>query len=232
MSNNNLPLPAALARVKQRIADYELKYARPPGCVQLVAVSKTQAAERVRAAWACGQHHFGENYLQEALDKQHALPDCNINWHFIGPVQSNKTRELAEHFDWVHSVDRLKIAQRLHDQRPVGRRPLQVLLQVNLSGESSKAGVALHELPALAAQVAELGNLQLCGLMAIPAPAQDVAIQRQVFKQLADARATLEALGHRDCRELSMGMSADFEAAIAEGATMVRIGSDIFGRRA
>jgi PLP dependent protein len=231
MSDNSLPLPTALARVLQRIADCKKQYARAPGSVQLIAVSKTQPAERVRSAWACGQQHFGENYLQEALEKQHALRDCNLTWHFIGPIQSNKTREIAEHFDWVHSVDRLKIAQRLHDQRPEGRRPLQVLLQVNLSGESSKAGVGLHDVEALAAQVEALSNLRLCGLMAIPAPTQDVAVQRQVFKQLADARARLEALGHRHCRELSMGMSADFAAAIAEGATMVRIGSDIFGRR-
>ena len=231
MSTNENTLQARLQHVKQRIAAYELKYAREPNSVQLVAVSKTQPAERVRAAHVLGQNRFGENYLQEALIKMQALADCSIEWHFIGPIQSNKTRDLATHFDWVHSVDRLKIAQRLHNQRPAERGPLNVLLQVNLSNEDSKSGCTLADLPALARGVAELPRLVLRGLMAIPAPATTLTAQRLVFRQLAEARTRLQAEGHRHCLELSMGMSADFEAAIAEGATLVRIGSDIFGRR-
>ncbi len=224
-------LQAALTSVKQRIAEFEQKYAREPGSVQLLAVSKTQPSQHVRAAYELGQHCFGENYLQEALTKIEQLSDCAIEWHFIGPIQSNKTRDLATHFDWVHSVDRLKIAQRLDEQRPVERGPLKVLIQVNLSEEDSKSGVTLNEAGALAEAIAKLPQLQLSGLMAIPAPSTDVAMQRQVFRQLAQARDALLAQGHAQCRHLSIGMSSDFEAAIAEGATMVRIGTDIFGAR-
>jgi pyridoxal phosphate enzyme (YggS family) len=224
-------LQAALASVKQRIAGFERKYAREPGSVQLLAVSKSQPAECVRTAYALGQRRFAENYLQEALVKLETLADCIIEWHFIGPIQSNKTRELAARFDWVHSVDRLKIAQRLNEQRPAARGLLKVLIQVNLSDEDSKSGVVLSEVPALAQAIATLPQLQLRGLMAIPAPSTDMARQRQVFRQLAQARDQLLAAGHTHCRELSMGMSSDFEAAIAEGATMVRIGTDIFGAR-
>jgi PLP dependent protein len=231
LTNYTGNLQAALASVKQRIAEFEQKYAREPGSVQLLAVSKTQPAARVGAVYELGQHCFAENYLQEALAKMAALSDCAIDWHFIGPIQSNKTRDLATHFDWVHSVDRLKIAQRLNEQRPGQRGPLKVLIQVNLSEEHSKSGVALNEVGALATAIAQLPQLQLSGLMAIPAPSSDVTAQRQVFRRLAQARAELQAEGHRQCRELSMGMSSDFEAAIAEGATMVRIGTDIFGAR-
>ena len=231
MSTNEKTLQARLQQVNQRIAAYALKYAREPNSVQLVAVSKTQAAERVRAAHSLGQRRFGEYYLQEALAKMEALRDCDIEWHFIGPIQSNKTRDLATHFDWVHSIDRSKIAQRLNDQRPAERGPLNVLLQVNLSNEDSKSGCSLAELPSLAQAVAGLPQLVLRGLMAIPAPAATLTAQRLVFRQLAEARSRLQAAGHQHCTELSMGMSADFEAAIAEGATLVRIGSDIFGPR-
>jgi len=185
----------------------------------------------VRAVYELGQHRFAENYLQEALSKMDALANCTIEWHFIGPIQSNKTRDLAARFDWVHSVDRLKIAQRLNEQRPSSRGPLNVLIQVNSSNEAGKAGVAPGEVATLAAGIADLPQLRLRGLMAIPAPSTDIAVQRRVFRQLALARNQLLANGHPECRELSIGMSSDFEAAIAEGATMVRIGTDIFGAR-
>jgi len=224
-------LRSRLQQVKQRISGYELEYGREVGSVQLLAVSKTQAAERVRAAHSLGQLRFGENYLQEALGKMQELADLPIEWHFIGPIQSNKTRDIACHFDWVHSVDRLKIAQRLSEQRPAARGPLKVLIQVNLSNEDSKSGCSLIDLEPLANAIATLPALVLSGLMAIPAPAPSLPAQRLVFRQLAEARARLQACGHHACTELSMGMSADFEAAIAEGATLVRIGSDIFGPR-
>lgn len=224
------PVTTALNAVRRCIAESEKQYARVPGSVQLLAVSKTHGAEKVRDAYAAGQRQFAENYLQEALDKMAVLP-ADITWHFIGPIQSNKTRPLAERFDWVHTVDREKIARRLDEQRPADRPPLNVLLQVNVSGESSKSGVNLGELPVLAAVVSTLPRLKLRGLMAIPAPATSFDAQRQAFRQLTDARAALVALGHAGCTELSMGMSQDMEAAIAEGATMVRIGTDIFGSR-
>ncbi len=231
LTNHTGNLQTALVNVRQRIAEFERKYAREPGCVQLLAVSKTQGPERVHAVYELGQHRFAENYLQEALGKMDALADCAIEWHFIGPIQSNKTRDLAARFDWVHSVDRLKIAQRLNEQRPPARGPLNVLIQVNLSDEDSKSGVAVGEVASLAAGIAGMPQLQLRGLMAIPAAATDFAAQRLVFRRLAQARDQLVANGHSGCRELSIGMSSDFEAAIAEGATMVRIGTDIFGAR-
>lgn len=225
-------IPEKLALTAGRIRDCERRYGRLPGSVRLIAVSKTQTPDRVRQAFAAGQHDFGENYLQEALDKMDALAELPLCWHFIGPIQSNKTRDIATRFDWVHSVDRERIARRLSEQRPAGREPLKVLLQVNLSGEASKSGVTPEALPALAAVVATLPGLDLRGLMAIPAPETDFERQRQTFRRLAEAAATLRDQGHARCHELSMGMSADFEAAIAEGATFVRIGSDIFGPRA
>lgn len=225
-------IPEKLALTAGRIRDCEQRYARLPGSVRLVAVSKTHPAESIRQAFAAGQHDFGENYLQEALDKMDTLAGLPLCWHFIGPIQSNKTRDIATRFDWVHSVDRERIARRLSEQRPADLEPLKVLLQVNISGEASKSGVAPEELANLAAAVAVLPGLKLCGLMAIPAPEADFEQQRQTFRRLADAAAALRDLGHAQCRELSMGMSADFEAAIAEGATIVRIGSDIFGPRA
>ncbi|WP_116368399.1 YggS family pyridoxal phosphate-dependent enzyme [Parahaliea mediterranea] len=213
-----------LARVSRAVD----KYQRPPGDVTVLAVSKTRSADTVREAAQLGLAAFGENYLQEALEKIEALADLDLQWHFIGPIQSNKTRAIAEHFHWVHSVDRLKIARRLSEQRPAHLPPLHICLQVNVSGEASKAGVRLAELPALAAAVADLPNLALRGLMAIPAPCDDLARQRAPFAALREAMTAL-ALPQLDT--LSMGMSGDLEAAIAEGATLVRVGTDIFGPR-
>src|SRR5688572_30682419 len=220
-----------LVRINERITRLEVQYGREPGSVQLLAASKAQGPERVCIARDTGQLHFAENYLQEALAKIAAVPGTDIIWHFIGPIQSNKTRALAEHFAWVHTIERAKIAQRLHEQRPKSLPPLNVLLQVNVSHEASKSGVVLEELPALAAEVAAFSRLRLCGLMAIPAPTAVFAAQRQPFAILRAARSTLQNLGHVSCVHLSMGMSADIEAAIAEGSTMVRIGTDIFGPR-
>ncbi len=200
--------------------------------VQLLAVSKTRPAEQLRAAFACGQYRFGENYLQEALDKQLQLQDLAIEWHFIGPIQSNKTRALAEHFDWVESVDRLKIARRLSEQRPPNLPPLQICLQVNLDNEANKAGVSLDELSALAAAITPLPNLQLRGLMAIPAKREGFEDQKASFLRLKQALNELrQQLPQTPLDTLSMGMSADLEAAIAAGSTQVRIGTDLFGPR-
>jgi pyridoxal phosphate enzyme (YggS family) len=221
---------AGLDAVRRRIAKSASEYARDPGSVQLVAVGKTHGPQLLLEAYAAGQRHFGENYVQEALPKIAALPaDCV--WHFIGPIQSNKTRDLAEHFDWIHTVDREKIAQRLSDQRPAIKGPLNVLLQVNISREPSKSGIAPAEVMPLARVVDALPGLRLRGLMAIPAPSADPEEQRAAFGMLSALLSKLRAEGHRHCRDLSMGMSGDMEAAIAEGATLVRIGTDIFGKR-
>lgn len=207
---------------------------RPADAVRLLAVSKTFGADAVLEALAAGQHAFGENYLQEAQDKIAAVaaaaPDAVLEWHFIGPIQSNKTRPLAAQFDWVHTVERLKIAQRLSEQRPAQLPPLNICLQVNISGEASKSGVHPDALAALAQQVAALPQLRLRGLMAIPEPQTDVARQRAAF---AAVRALFEQLKADGLAldTLSMGMSADLGAAIAEGATIVRVGSAIFGSR-
>jgi len=242
------PLPASLARVWQRIRAAEQRYGRAPGSVALLAVTKAFGPEAVAAAATLGQRAFGENYAQEAIAKMAALGGYpglpQLEWHFIGPIQSNKTRLIAEHFQWVQSIDRLSIAQRLSAQRPPSLPALQVLLEVNVSGEASKGGVTAAELDALAAQVALLPQLQLRGLMAIPQAGLPLAGQRASFAQL---RELLERLREHLARPapgaspqvrpaplldiLSMGMSADFEAAIAEGSTMVRVGSAIFGER-
>jgi len=177
-----------------------------------------------------GVRRFGENYLQEALQKIEALADLDLEWHFIGPIQSNKTRAIAEHFDWVHSVDRLKIARRLNEQRPAALAPLNVCLQLNVSAEQSKSGAEPAQLAALAAEVAALPRLRLRGLMAIPAATEDVARQRAAFRCMGEAQAQLQAAG-LELDTLSMGMSGDLEAAIAEGATLVRIGTALFGPR-
>ncbi len=219
-----------LAQLHKRIQQAERRYQRPPGSVQLLAVSKTRPAEDILAAATCGQRHFGENYLQEAVEKITALADLNLCWHFIGPIQSNKTRLIATHFHWVHSVDRLKIARRLSDQRPAHLPPLNICLQVNISDEASKSGLSLSELPEAARQIAGLPNLHLRGLMAIPQRSSHFEQQRHSFRQLHQALQSLnnEGIG---LDTLSMGMSTDMEAAIAEGATIVRIGTDIFGPR-
>lgn len=207
---------------------------RKGGDVQLLAVSKTFGPDAVLHASQAGQQAFGENYLQEALDKMAALqqmaPELKLEWHFIGPIQSNKTRPIAEHFDWVHSVDREKIAQRLSAQRPPHLTPLNICLQVNISGEASKSGVMPDEVMALATAVANLPNLRLRGLMAIPEPAQDFDAQRKPFAALKSLFEQLKAAG-LPVDTLSMGMSSDMQAAIAEGATLVRIGTAIFGER-
>lgn len=199
--------------------------------VQLLAVSKAQAAAAIREAYAAGQRQFGENYLQEALDKQAQLSDLAIQWHFIGPIQSNKTQSIAQHFDWVHSVDRLKIAQRLNDARANNSSPLQVCVQINISNEASKSGVLVADLQATVAAIAKLPHLQLRGLMAIPAPSQDLSVQRQQFKQVRQCYDNLLALGYQ-MDTLSIGMSDDYAVAIEQGATIVRIGSALFGARA
>lgn len=219
-----------LQAVRARIAAAAAAAMRDPAGVTLLAVSKTFGAAAVRELAACGQLAFGENYLQEAQAKQAALADLPLVWHFIGPIQSNKTRPIAENFAWVHSVDRLKIAERLSAQRPPGLPPLQVCIEVNVSGEASKGGVAPAALPALAGAVAKLPALHVRGLMAIPAPTADAAAQREAFRQVRELFDDLRARGH-GLDTLSMGMSADLEAAIQEGATIVRIGTALFGKR-
>jgi hypothetical protein len=207
---------------------------RDPSSVSILAVSKTFGPEAVIEAAGGGQVAFGENYLQEALDKQQAIqtlrPDLALEWHFIGPIQSNKTRPIAEHFAWAHAVDREKIARRLSEQRPPDLPPLNICLQVNVSGEASKSGISPEDLPALAKVVATLPNLRLRGLMAIPEPAEDFESQRKPFELMRSLQQQLAAMGIMT-DTLSMGMSADMVAAIAEGATIVRIGTAIFGKR-
>ncbi len=220
----------ALQGVRARIEAAARAAGRDPATVSLVAVSKTFAPPALRAAWAAGQRAFGENYVQEALDKMQQLQDLPIEWHFIGPIQSNKTRVIAERFRWVHSVDRLKVAQRLSEARPAGAQPLQVCLQVNLDGEASKSGAAPGELETLARAAAELPGLALRGLMAIPRPTADPLQQRAQFRALRELKDRLVATGIQ-LDALSMGMSEDLEAAIAEGATLVRVGTAIFGPR-
>ncbi|HET9044064.1 MAG TPA: YggS family pyridoxal phosphate-dependent enzyme [Burkholderiales bacterium] len=219
-----------LQAVKSRIARACAAAGRDPRDIVLVAVSKTFPADAVRAAHAAGQRDFGENHAQDAVAKIDALGDLDLVWHFIGPVQSNKTRSIAAHVAWVHSIDRLKIAERLAAQRPEALPPLQVCIQVNVSGEATKSGVAPAEAPALARAVAALPRLRLRGLMAIPEPTDDPALQRRRFESLRDLRDRLAADGLA-LDTLSMGMSDDLEAAIAAGATMVRVGTAIFGAR-
>jgi hypothetical protein len=220
----------ALQAVRARIARAANAAGRAPQDVRLLAVSKTFATLAVRQAHAAGQRAFGESYVQEALEKIAALSDLALEWHFIGPIQSNKTRAIAEHFDWVHSVDRIKIAERLSQARPAPHGPLQVCLQVNISGEDSKSGVAPEEVAELARQVQALPNIALRGLMAIPQPSADPDEQRAQFHRLWQLFEQLKAHGYA-LDTLSMGMSDDLEAAVAEGATIVRVGSAIFGQR-
>lgn len=219
-----------LQAVNARIAVACAAAGRPRSAVQLVAVSKTFAEGAVRAAAQAGQRDFGENYLQEAVAKIQALADLQLTWHFVGPIQSNKTRPIAEAFQWVHSVDRERIAVRLSEARPPHLPPLQVCVEVNVSGESSKSGVSPEALPALARRVSALPGLVLRGLMAIPEPTADAQLQRRRFRMLRELKDELARAGVV-LDTLSMGMSADLEAAIAEGATMVRVGTAIFGER-
>ncbi|WP_394791163.1 YggS family pyridoxal phosphate-dependent enzyme [Rhodoferax sp.] len=224
-----------LQGVRERIATACADAGRPVESVTLLAVSKTWGADAVREAFAAGQTRFGENYIQEAVDKITALRELPLEWHCIGPIQSNKSRLVAEHFDWVHTVDRLKIAQRLSDQRPLGLPPLQVCLQVNIDGGVNKSGIPPDEVLALAAQIAVLPNLCLRGLMVIPEPAPDfdsqVLLHRRT-KALFDMIAAAALPRAERFDTLSMGMTADLEAAVAAGSSMVRVGTAIFGGRA
>ena len=223
-------IAAALQAVRRRMAAALAEAGRNPDAARLLAVSKTFPAAAVREAWAAGQAAFGESYVQEALAKIETLADLPIEWHFIGPVQSNKTRPLAEHFAWVHGVDRAKIAERLSAARPAGMPPLNVCVQVNIGGEASKGGVAPEAALALAREVARLRGLRLRGFMAIPPPTDRVPEQRAQFAELRTLFVQAQHAG-LDVDTLSMGMSDDLEAAILEGATLVRVGSAIFGAR-
>lgn len=219
-----------LQAVRHAIAEAARHAHRPAEDIALLAVSKAFPAAALREAYDAGQRKFGENYVQEALDKMKVLNDLPLEWHFIGPIQGNKTRAIAENFAWVHSVDRLKVAERLSLQRPADMPPLNICLQVNVSGETSKSGAAPEEVAQLAHQVALLPHLRLHGLMTIPAPAQTLETQRKPFMLLRELMQNLNAQGLA-LDTLSMGMSQDMEAAILEGATIVRVGSAIFGQR-
>ncbi len=224
-------MPTIAHRLKQihtQIHTAEQTYHRVQNSVQLLAVSKTKPASAIVSAYQAGQRHFGENYVQEALLKQQELRAFDITWHFIGPIQSNKTKVLAAHFNWVHSVDSLKIAQRLSSQRPEFLQPLNICVQVNISDEESKSGVNLDELPDLISQISDLPNIKLRGVMAIPAPQHDFLLQRKPYQKLV---AAVKALPNDQLTTFSFGMSDDLEAAIAEGSTMVRIGTALFGAR-
>ena len=229
-SGNWSGVPARLEAVRARIRAAEQAAGREPGSVTLLAVSKTHPPEAIQAAHQAGQRAFGENYLQEALAKQAALAALDLEWHFIGPLQSNKTKAVAGDFDWVHSIDRLRIARRLAEQRPGDRGPLHCCIQVNVSGEDSKSGVDPEDLEELALAVAGLPGLRLRGLMAIPAPAPDFQAQRRPLAALRELYQGLRR-GGLQLDTLSMGMTDDLEAAVAEGATIVRIGTAIFGPR-
>lgn len=233
MGTNLGSIAENLRQVRHRIDRACTECNRSPQRVTLLAVSKTCPAEAVRAAVAAGQHAFGENYVQEALVKIEALADvrAQLEWHLIGPLQSNKTRVVAEAFDWVHTVDRLKIAERLSAQRPENLPPLNICLQVNVDGEASKSGIVFDELAALARAVATLPRLRLRGLMSIPEPVDGLAAQRAPHRRLHEAFIALRDEGLQ-LDTLSMGMSADLEAAVLEGATLLRVGSAIFGARA
>jgi pyridoxal phosphate enzyme (YggS family) len=235
MSSSQEQLQASLTSLTERITEAAARAGRAAESVTLVAVSKTFAADAVLGLARCGQRHFGENYVQEALAKmaevQTAAPDLALTWHFIGPIQSNKTRTIAEHFDWVQSVDRLKIAERLSDQRPAALPPLNVLLQVNISGEVSKSGAPPSDVAALARDVDALPRLRLRGLMAIPEPEDDPQRQRRPLAAMRQLFDSLRATGFAGWDTLSMGMSSDLQAAIQEGATMVRVGTALFGAR-
>ncbi len=220
-----------IQQIQQKIANYSNKYAEADRHIQLLAVSKTKPVELIEQAYSTGQRDFGENYLQEALLKISQMSSLsNINWHFIGSIQANKTRELAANFQWVHSVDRLKIARRLSEQRNPDLPPLNICLQINSANEASKSGMSLDELPQLAQEIAQLPNLKLRGLMSIPEKAESFEQQRAIFRPIREAFEQLIADG-LELDTLSMGMSNDMEAAIAEGATIVRIGTAVFGER-
>ncbi len=217
-----------LKQIQTRIREAEQTYQRDENSVKLLAVSKTKPASFIVSAYQAGQRHFGENYVQEALDKQLELGAFDITWHFIGAIQSNKTKVIAAHFDWVHCVDSFKIAQRLSSQRPDFLPPLNICVQVNISDEESKSGISLEELTDLILQISELPNLCLRGVMAIPAPQIDFFAQREPYQKLVSA---VKKLKNENLTTFSFGMSDDLEAAIAEGSTCVRIGTALFGGR-
>jgi hypothetical protein len=219
-----------LEQVLQRIRQAEAEYGRVANSVKLLAVSKTWPVESLLAAAEAGQRAFGENYLQEALAKIDAIHNSEFEWHYIGAIQSNKTRDLASHFQWVHSVDRVKIARRLSEQRPAELAPLNICLQINISNETSKSGITVNDALAVAQEIATLPNIKLRGLMAIPEAITEFEQQRAMFRQVRELQERLIANG-LTLDTLSMGMSNDLEAAIAEGATIVRVGSAIFGQR-
>lgn len=213
-----------------KINKFALLYQRSPSDIQLLAVSKKHSVESIQSAYESGQKAFGENYVQEMIEKANQLKELKIEWHYIGPLQSNKTRVIAEIASWVHTIDRLKIAQRLNNQRPDNLPPLSVCMQVNINGETTKSGVPPEELETIAKEISQLPKLKLRGLMSIPAPEKDLKKQRAIFSQVAKLQNQLNQQGYQ-LDTLSMGMTGDMEAAIAEGATIVRIGTAIFGAR-
>ena len=219
-----------LTRIRAEISDAESRYNRPKGSVELIAVSKTRPIDDIKAAFMAGQTHFGENYCQEAIEKIESINNPAVCWHFIGPIQSNKTRQIATYFDWVHTVDRIKIARRLDESRPPDKPPLNLCIQVNISGETSKSGINPEEVTELVTAIGQFTNLKVRGLMALPAPSEVFEIQRESFAKL---RHCLEELKQTNpgLDTLSMGTTQDMLAAIAEGSTMVRIGTAIFGPR-
>jgi pyridoxal phosphate enzyme (YggS family) len=217
-----------LLQIKSQILHAEIAGNREPGSVLLLAVSKTKPTEDLISAYIAGQRHFGESYVQEALTKQQKLTAFNITWHFIGPIQSNKTKLIATHFNWVHSVDRLKIARRLSDQRPDHLPPLNLCLQINISNETTKSGVSCTAITEIIGQILELPKVNLRGVMAIPAPQQNFDLQRQPYRKLYQAISQLQI---KQLDTFSFGMTGDLQAAIMEGSTMVRVGTAIFGKR-
>jgi len=219
-----------LAKISDLLAISATEAGRDPSAVKLLAVSKKQSLDKILAATAAGQRDFGENFVQEGLEKIRATAEKGLTWHFIGHLQSNKTRAVAENFDWVHTIDKLKLATRLSDQRPADRAPLNICLQVNVDDETSKSGVSVDALPELAAACNELPNIRLRGLMCLPAIRQEFEAQREPFARLRELLEDLEQTGI-PMDTLSMGMSGDFRAAILEGATIVRIGTAVFGER-
>jgi len=227
---NDASIPNNIAKLLNRVRLAAQKSQRSPADICVIGASKTRTPETVREAYESGLHHFGENYLQEALEKITALADLALCWHFIGPIQSNKTRAIAENFSWVHSVERLKIARRLSEQRPAQLPPLQICLQVNISSEDSKSGVSPDALPGLVEDIKALPQITLRGLMAIPAATGDKQRQLQPFCQMRQLMQQLQPICPT-IDTLSMGMSGDLEAAIAQGSTMIRVGTDIFGPR-
>ncbi len=228
--NNMKNLPAQLQQIREQIAQAERRYGREAGCVKLLAVSKTRDHAEILSLLGQGQRDFGENYVQEALGKIDRLAKYRPIWHFIGPIQSNKTRQIARHFHWAHSIERARIARRLNDARPANLPPLNICIQVNIDAAPSKSGVAADAVSELAEQMQSLGRINLRGLMAFPAPCDDVAVQRATFAKLRQIYDRLLQAGY-ELDTLSMGTTHDMQAAIAEGATLVRIGAALFGQR-